>query len=204
MAAVECRNRQNIHESKSHRQECRDIPESDPVPFLGEDGAYRAEAADAVGSLLCEDHLHRLGIGSEFLGAHLDAARNRLENIIMYILRVEESRGIHLQPDAHFRAGREGHGFFESVAAFAVLSHHGEADGAVLMAGEGGEEEIDRGRGHAVDGDNLIARLNARFGRSFARHDLSDSDRDAVGEEIHHSRVALGLVVKIEDELLGD
>ena len=74
MAAVERRDGEDVHESKCHGEEGGDVPESDPVPFLGEDASDRAETADALSPLLGEDLLHRLGVVGEVVGAEFNSA----------------------------------------------------------------------------------------------------------------------------------
>ena len=58
MSAVEGRNGQNVHESEYNRQKCSDVPESEPVPFVGEYAADGSESAKALCTFFGEHQLH--------------------------------------------------------------------------------------------------------------------------------------------------
>ena len=101
MAAIEGRNRDDIHECKRHGEKCGDVPECHPIPFFREDGADGTETADAFHSLFCGYLFHRFRVGCEFVGAHLYAARNGREQVIVLYFRFVEFSDVHFESDAH-------------------------------------------------------------------------------------------------------
>ncbi len=202
MSAVKSRNRKDVHERKSHREECRYVPECDPVPFFREDGAYRSETAYAVGSLFGEDHFHRLGIRGELVGSHLDSAGNRLENVVADLFGLEECRRVDFESYSHLGVFRQLYLFHNCVGRFSCAAQNREIHSLVVMTGKCSEKLVERRCLHFSYGDDFVTRFYPRFGSSFTRHHLSDASGEAVCEEVDRSSVAFSLFVEREDEFL--
>ena len=75
MATVQCRDRQNIHESKDDRQESCHVPELVPVPRSREDTADRSETAQLLRSFFREQVFHIAHIAFQRFHTKRDACR---------------------------------------------------------------------------------------------------------------------------------
>ena len=73
VAAVQSRDGQDVHEGQDDADECGELPEALPVPLRGEHAADGAEAAHALGSVLCKDILEVVHIAAQHFYAVIDA-----------------------------------------------------------------------------------------------------------------------------------
>ena len=100
MAAVEGGDGQDVHEGEDDRQEGRQVPELEPVPFFGEHVADGSEAADALRSGLGEEQFEAADVGNETVGAVGDALGDCLPEIVVNLLDFEEIARVYLELDA--------------------------------------------------------------------------------------------------------
>ena len=88
MAAVECRDRKNIHEGKDNAQECRHLPEHIPVPKRREEASYGPEAAEALCAIGREEILEVAHVAFQRVDAVADARRNAFEETVADVGRL--------------------------------------------------------------------------------------------------------------------
>ena len=159
MAAVKGGNGQHVHYGQNHRDKGGDVPEVEPVPGRGEDAADGAETAQALRTLRGEDEFELLDIGHELVPAHLNAARDGLQDVVMLDGCVINLGGLGEQ-DAQFAVAIDGHiGSGQRLPSTLVLQ--GDILALVLLQ-LGRKFGVARG-GSAVDGQQAVAVLQASF-----------------------------------------
>lgn len=96
MTAIQCRNRQDIHECQDNAQECCHHPEGVPIPHRREETAQGSETAQTLGTLLGEYIFHIAYIARKHIPAILHTSRETLEEAItdMGYLVIEHHRMI--------------------------------------------------------------------------------------------------------------
>lgn len=101
MAAVQGRNRQNVHESQNDGEEGRHVPELMPVPRGGEDAADGAEAAQLLGAFLGEEVLHLSHVALQCVHTQHDAGGEGGEEGVFLLHDGQQAGGAHVGRDAY-------------------------------------------------------------------------------------------------------
>ena len=84
MSAVQCRNGQDIHESKDNGKECRHVPELMPVPRCREDTADCSETAELLNALFGEKILHLADVTFQRAYSQGYSGRDRSEEAVFF------------------------------------------------------------------------------------------------------------------------
>ena len=196
MTTVQGGNGQNVHHGKDDRDKGGDIPEVHPVPCCGEDAADGAEAAQALCSFGGEDEFELLDIVHHLGPSHLDAARYRLQDVVMDD-RCLEDLGRVREQDTQLAVAVDGY-IGDRYRLAATLIVQGDVLSLVLLQ-LGGELAV-AGRGHSIDGHHAVTVLKADFLASHAGLRLRHDDGQAVS---HERLTVLGILIGLEDEILG-
>ena len=84
VAAVEGRDRQDVHKRKDDAEECRHASEHHPVPCRREQAADRSEAAQRLGTVGCKYIFHVVYISAEHADTVFYSGREALKEAVFY------------------------------------------------------------------------------------------------------------------------
>ena len=85
MSAIQCRNRQNIHEGEDNRKECCHVPELMPIPCSREDASDSSEATQLLGAFFREEIFHLSYIAFQSLYSQCCTSGERGQKTIFFL-----------------------------------------------------------------------------------------------------------------------
>ena len=183
MAAVECRDGQDVHEGEDDGQEGRHAPEHHPVPSGREKASDGTETSERLGSVGCGHILQVAHVAAQYVDAVLDAGRETLEETVGYLLGLVVGGEAGLG-DTDFQVFGEHHpdgvavgddgcrAQFQTVASCLGCRHH-VAQYSYLIG-----ELVPAVYGFPIDGQNLVALSDAGFLSRRCGHHAVDVGRD--------------------------
>ena len=83
IAAIQCRNRNNIHKSENDTKQRRHIPKAFPIPNFRENATDSQETTQLGGALFRKDYLELFDIIAQRVNAHHDTFRNGLKESVL-------------------------------------------------------------------------------------------------------------------------
>ena len=176
MAAVEARDGDDVHEGQDEGQQCGEVPESLPVPVVGEEAGHGTEAAEVLRAAGGEEHLQSRHVGHQRLPAVADAGRDGLEQCVVDVAHIgEEARDVGLALHAqlagtvhlHLQRGRD---------AVSVEAHDNRL---ALVSGQRGGNLVEGRHVDSVDGHQAVARQHASLLGGGTCHERLDHEGDA-------------------------